>query len=185
VPVPVPVPDHGYIRPMPRAASIAIAVLAITAAGGTARADDDAAPAPSRPFRAALGLGGFAALTGPSDRGLVAVVELLPGGALGRLGGRLEARTLSGTDLADHAATAGVLFEAAAARPRLALYLHAELGYFRLGDDTGPLAGAGITTQLGLVGPLAVGLDSGATLFVAGAGSSLALASSLTLRLVR
>jgi hypothetical protein len=171
--------------------------LALALAAGAARAEPagdgavaDAAAAeaapPVRPWHGALGLGGFAALTGPGDLGPSAVVELSPGGAFGRYGARVEARGLGGTGsdgYDDYLMTGGLIFEAAAARPRLVLSLHAELGAYAIAGDHGAAAGAGITTQLTVVGPLAIGLDTTATLFVRGVDSELALASALSLRL--
>jgi hypothetical protein len=58
------------------------------------------------------------------------------------------------------------VFEAAAARPRLVLDLHADLGADL--DARAPLAGGGLRTTLQLVGPLGVVVDSGAYLVIDG-----------------
>src|SRR5690606_19859883 len=105
----------------------ALALTAVIALGGprhTASADDARAPASERPWRGALAAGGYLAVTGPARRGLVATAELMPGGALGRFGARLEARGLDGSGLDDSGRddsgrdrgmlTAGVIYEAAA-----------------------------------------------------------------------
>ena len=54
--------------------------------------------------------------------------------------------------------TAGIVFEAGAARPRLVLDLVGEVGWDL--DQSAPLAGAGIRNTIGVIGPLAVVLHS-------------------------
>jgi len=63
-------------------------------------------------------------------------------------------------------AMAGLVFEAGAARPRLVLDLHADLGADL--DAGAPLAGGGIRTTLAIAGPLGVVLDSGGYLVIDG-----------------
>ncbi len=62
--------------------------------------------------------------------------------------------------------TAGLLYEAAASRPRLALDLHADIGA-DLGERA-PLVGGGLRTTIGIIGPLGVVLDGGGYLVIDG-----------------
>jgi hypothetical protein len=135
-----------------------------------------------RPFRGSVGLGSHVAITGPVDWGGVVNAEIFPGGSLGPLGLRLEYRTVE-SDAGVGWVTAGVGYEVGASRPRLVLELHADVGVTT--EDPRPVAGAGVHTTLGQLGPLAVGLDSTAQLFVDGVDSALALGGSLTIRVVR
>jgi len=73
--------------------------------------------------------------------------------------------------------TAGLVFEAAASRPRLAIDLHADAGADL--DARAPLVGAGLRTTVGIVGPLGVVLDGGGYLVVDGADTRLQLQGSL------
>jgi hypothetical protein len=61
---------------------------------------------------------------------------------------------------------AGLIYEAGAARPTLAIAFHADLGVDL--DQHAPLVGGGLRTVLGLYGPLGVALDSGAYLVIDG-----------------
>ena len=72
-----------------------------------------------------------------------------------RYGVTLGWRQLDG----DHAGllVAGLLFEAAAARPRLTIDFHTDVGLDL--DDPHPLVAGGLRTMIGVVGPLAVILD--------------------------
>jgi hypothetical protein len=62
--------------------------------------------------------------------------------------------------------TAGLVYEGAAARPRLVLDLHADVGVDL--DERAPLVGAGLRTTVGILGPLAVVLDGGGYLVIDG-----------------
>ncbi len=76
--------------------------------------------------------------------------------------------------------TGGVIFEAAAARPRLVLDLYGDAGADL--DSTKPTLGAGIRTTITIIGPLGVGLDTGAHLVIDGIDNSrLQLATDLLL----
>ena len=157
------------------------------AAGQPADApQEEGPPGRARPWRGAVGAGGYLAVTGPATTGALATAELFPGGAAGRFGVRLEGRALDPDgpgELDAGLVTAGVIYEAAAARPRLALALHAELGAAL--PDPRAVVGGGVRTQLWIVGPLALGLDSTATLILDGLDTELALAGALTLGLAR
>lgn len=56
--------------------------------------------------------------------------------------------------------TAGLVFEAAASRPRLVIDLHVDVGVDL--EQRAPLVGAGIRPTIGILGPLAVVYDGGA-----------------------
>lgn len=110
-----------------------------------------------------IGAGGAFVLTGDGgDRfrlEAVADVKLTP-----KLGAIAAWRAFD----EDHAGLvmAGVEYEGAAARPRLVLDLHGELGFDL--DAEVPLAGGGLRTTLGIFGPLGVALDTGAYLVIDG-----------------
>lgn len=139
-----------------------------------------------RPWRGGAGAGGYLALTGPETTGVTAQADVYPGGALGRWGGRMEARSLDDPQDGVEAGLllGGVTYEAAAARPRLAIALHAEAGVAL--PDARAALGAGVKTTLWVIGPLALAADSTATFVLDGVeASELLLASSLTLGLAR
>jgi hypothetical protein len=130
---------------------------AIVLAGlcGVAHADDDA-----RPWHGSVGAGGAFVLTGAQDgarqRGDV-LVDVKPGSRYGILLG-WRGFTGNRTGLV----TGGLVFEGAAARPRLVVDLHVDAGADL--DQHAPLVGAGIRTTLTIIGPLAVGFDTSAVL---------------------
>ncbi len=66
--------------------------------------------------------------------------------------------------------TAGIVYEGAASRPRLVLDLHADVGVDL--EQVAPLAGGGIRTTLGIVGPLGAVLDAGGYLVLDGVDNS-------------
>lgn len=162
------------------------AVVALAALAAIARATPHTASA-DPDWHAGIGAGGFVALLGPVRSGLVADAMLQPGGRLGRFGARLEGRTLDdevagGID--GGLLLGGVVYEAAAARPRLAIALHGDAGAAL--PDARLVLGGGAITQLWLIGPLALGLDSSAHLILDGVdGTELILAGALTARLAR
>ncbi len=76
--------------------------------------------------------------------------------------------------------TAGLVFEAAAARPRLHIDLHADAGVDL--DHTLPLVGGGVRTTLDLVGPLAIAVELGSYLVIGDVASTrFVIASSAAL----
>ncbi len=161
--------------------------LSLVAALATARATPHTASAePERDWHAGIGAGGFVALLGPVSNGLTASADISPGGAFGRLGGRIAALTLD-DDLGDGVdgglLLGGVVYEAAAARPRLAIALHGEAG--AAVPDPHLALGGGVETTLWIVGPLAVGLDSTVHLVLRGVDSELLLGGALTVRIAR
>lgn len=145
------------------------AVLAGCAAScfaGTAAAE--------RPVRAGIGAGGSLLFTGDGGDRLRfdAVVDIKPRSRYGAL------VAWRGFD-ADHRGLvlAGIVYEGAAARPRLVVDLHAEAGADL--DARAPVAGGGVRSTLTIVGPLAVALDGGAYLVIDGVdGTRLQLQSS-------
>jgi hypothetical protein len=147
----------------------ALTALAILGAPATAATAD-----PAGRVHGSAGAGG--ALIGTGDRGdrarLDAAVDVKLRGRFGAL-----AAWRAFDDRHRGLATAGLVFEAGAARPRLVLDLHADLGADL--DAGAPLAGGGIRTTLAIAGPLGVVLDSGAYLVLDGLdGTRLQLQSS-------
>jgi hypothetical protein len=61
---------------------------------------------------------------------------------------------------------AGLVYEGGAARPRLVLDLHADIGMDL--DRTAPMIGGGLRTVIAVIGPLAVALDTGGYLVIDG-----------------
>ncbi len=133
-----------------------------------------------RGVHGSAGVGGSVVLTG--DQGdrmrLEVVVELKP---RSRFGGVLAWRAFDD----DHRGLvmAGVVYEGAAARPRLVLDLHAELGADL--DARRPLAGGGIRATLTIIGPLGLVLDTGAYLVLDGLDRSRLQLQSSTLLVAR
>ncbi|MEZ4365315.1 MAG: hypothetical protein R2939_03385 [Kofleriaceae bacterium] len=161
-------------------------LVALGVAAPAARADDDPARAPG--WHGSLTVGGALLATGRGARSRVrggASLELLPGGRWRRLGVVLAARHLTLDDgPRDALLTVGLAYQAAAARPRLALSLHADLGLTVA--DPAPAAGAGVRLTAILIGPLAVVGDLGAHLVVDGVDATrLALAAGLAVGVAR
>ena len=175
--------DHPARAAVLAAGLVALAVAAVAPWSAWSAADARAEPA--RAWAGGVGLGGYAALGGPTASGLSAVAALYPGAWAGRLGARLEARTAGGAGdrFARRLLTAGLTYEAAAARPRLSLALHGEAG--ALTPDPRLAIGGGVEFQLWLAGPLAIALGSSAHLVADGLDSELILAGSLGVRLAR
>ncbi len=154
----------------------ALAVAAALAATSTARADDGA-----RPWHGSARGGGSLLFTGAKgDRFRVDVA--LDVKLHSRYGVSLAWRAIEplGDDKRSGLAIAGLVFEAAAARPLLVLDLHADAGADL--DLHRPLVGGGVRTTLTIVKPFAVVLDTGAYLVVDGVdGTRLQLQSSLSI----
>ena len=148
-----------------------------------------AAPPPPRPFHGSLAAGG-ALEFGAADRWAgAAAIDVLPGGGLGVWGLTLGARDVGYTPFGGHGmATIGVIREAAAARPLLAVLVHGDLGvaWRSGGGDPLPVAGGGIKTYLAFVGPLGVALDTTLHLELDGVnGTHLVLGFGLMLAAIR
>ena len=157
------------IRNVGPLALIAPGLVAMILAAGTARAD--------RPLHGSVGFGGALLTTGAEgDRlRLDASFDL-------KLRSRYGVLAAWRAFDEDHhgLVTAGLIYEGAAARPRLVLDLHADLGLDL--DHTRPALGGGIRATLMIVGPTAVVVDSGALLVVDGVdGTRLQLQTALSL----
>ena len=137
------------------------------------------APAlPLRPWRYSVGVGVDLPLTGSMGPSLAAAVEVRPGR---RVGGIARAQV---SDAGDRGlATIGLLYEAGAARPRLWLELHAELG--ATWGEVHPVVGGGVLVHLTVFGPVGIVVDTGAHLVYDGVDTELALSSTLLLALAR
>lgn len=98
-------------------------------------------------------------------------VDLEPGGGWGHYGILLAWRDVD----TSHAGLVcgGVVFDAAASRPRLALQLHGDVGVDL--DVRRPLIGGGLRTVVGLAGPLGVVLDTSGELVIDGDSTRFAL----------
>jgi len=140
------------------------ALAIVVALAGGARADY--ADEPPRPVHGSAGVGTAFLVTGDNgDRNRFdAEVDVEPGGRFGHYGLLVALRGFDD----NHAGLlgAGLVFEAAAARPRLVLDLHADAGADL--DARRPFAGGGVRTLLGIVGPLALAFDVTACVVIAG-----------------
>lgn len=132
-----------------------IASVALVLAASPAHAD--------RPLHGSVGAGGSVLATGSQgDRWrLDLAVDFKPRSRYGIL---LAWRAFD----EDHhgLVTAGLAFEGGAARPRLVVDLHADLGVDL--DQHAPVIGGGIRATIGLIGPLGVVYDGGAYVIVDG-----------------
>jgi hypothetical protein len=143
------------------------AVLALAAAAAlpppSARAEPEPAPARARRIHGSIGAGGAVLLTGGrGDRGRFdAAIDVKLRGRFGAL-----AAWRAFDDAHRGLLTAGLVYEAAAARPRLVLDLYAVLGADL--DAAAPVAGGGLRTTLALAGPIGVVLDAGGHLVIDG-----------------
>jgi hypothetical protein len=146
-----------------------------------------ATTAHARPFHGSIAVGGSTVATGSDGDRLRNEVslDLKPRSRYGLILGyrgwdaySLDDRTCCGGD-GDHDGfvTAGVVFEAGAARPRLVLDLVGEVGWDL--DQTAPLAGAGIRNTVGVIGPLAVILHGSLYVVVDGSDSRVQLQGNL------
>lgn len=137
-------------------------------------------PKPSRPWHGSVGIGGSFVLAGAQgDRHRIDVaIDLKP---RSRYGITLAWRAIEPREIDHHDGLlmAGLLYEGAAARPRLVLDLHADAGIDL--DARRPLIGGGIRTTLTIVGPLGVVLDSGVYLVLDGIDDSRLHVQSSTL----
>jgi hypothetical protein len=164
-------------------------VIALVLAPAAALADTVEPVRGARPFRFSIGFGGSLLLTGQQDGSrnrADAHLDIDPGGRFGRFGLTAAVRYMPWEPFADDGlATIGLKYEAGAARPRLALALHGDVGASFTGA---PAAGGGIETTLWLIPkwfrPLALVLDTTAHLVIDGEDDTrLVLASSTRLSL--
>ena len=117
----------------------------------------------ARPIHGSFGIGGSLLTTGndgDAARGELEV-DLEPGSRYGAL------IALRGVARHHHGLLmAGLIYEAAAARPTLVLDLHADVGADL--DHRAPLVGGGLRATLGLLGPIGAALDTGGYLVIDG-----------------
>ncbi|MDX2090945.1 MAG: hypothetical protein SFX73_24005 [Kofleriaceae bacterium] len=116
-----------------------------------------------RPWHGSIGGGSTLVLTGAKDDRLRfdVTLDVKP---RTRFGGLLGWRAFDGNRRG--MVVAGIVYEGAAARPRLVLDLHAEGGVDL--DAKAPVLGAGIRPTLTIVGPLGVVFDTGGYLVLDG-----------------
>jgi hypothetical protein len=131
----------------------ALAIVCVHA--GIARAE--------RPVHGSVGVGGPLLLTAHDDNRLRAELELDIEPA-SRYGGFLAWRGFD--DKAHGMLLGGLIFEAGAARPRLVVDLHADVGADL--DQHAPVVGGGVRTVLTIWGPFGIALDTGAYLVIDG-----------------
>jgi hypothetical protein len=116
-----------------------------------------------RPVHGSVGIGGPLLLTAHDDNRLRLEIELDIEPA-SRYGGFVAWRAFD--DKSHGMLLGGLIFEPAAARPRLVVDLHADVGADL--DQTAPVIGGGIRTTLTIWGPLGIALDTGAYLVIDG-----------------
>lgn len=162
-----------------RALFLALSLLGLLGIVASPAHAQDASQGPAeRPLHWMVGAGYFGAITGPADHGPAVAAELLPGGVFGRYGVRAEWRGLEGT--APSLLLAGVVYEAAASRPGLAMLLRANAG---ASSDGEPVLGAGGEALVKIVGPLGVAVWVDGHALVRGFDTTLLLAAGLSLQL--
>lgn len=127
-----------------------------------------AAPAHAdRPIHGSAGLGSTLLLTGADDdrNRLELEADVEPRSRFGAL------VAWRGFDRGRRGiACAGLVYEAGAARPRLVLDLHGDVGVDL--DHRAPMLGGGIRTTITIIGPLGVALDGGGYLVVEGVANT-------------
>lgn len=161
------------------------ALVAVSSAAPRAFADEErAGTRPARPLRGGVELGGYGALTGPIERGLSMAVVVDPGHRFERYG--LAVRAVVDHSFEGGAVLAGICFEPAASRPRLALSLHGEAGITvgDLGESRLPVFGGGVTTYLWPVTkarPFGLAFDGTGLLYYDGVDSRLAIGGAIRL----
>lgn len=135
------------------------------------------AVANARPWHGSVGSGGSFLLTGAEDDRYRAelAVDIEPGS---RWGGQVAWRAFD--DKHHGLLVGGLVYEAGAARPRLVVDLHGDVGADL--DHTAPVVGGGVRTTLTAWRFIGVGLDTGAYLVVDGIDNTrLVIASSASL----
>jgi hypothetical protein len=139
-----------------------------------------ATAAHARPWHGSVGGGTTFLLTGAGgDRNRFELeADLEPASRWGAL---LAWRGFDGDH--DGIVGAGVIYEAGAARPRLVVDFHGDLGFDL--DQRAPMVGGGLRLVIAIVGPLGVALDTGAYLVIDGVDDTrlqLATGASLVAR---
>jgi hypothetical protein len=169
-------PARGTLR-------VAICALVIVAGAHRVHADNAASEmrALPRPPHYSVGVGGLLTLAGSTGALVAAQLEVLPGGRVGRLGGLALVRASQGAE--QGLLALGAVYEAAAARPRLWLELHAEVG--ATWGTTRPVGGGGIIAHVALWGPIGLALDTGLHIIYGGTDTELVLATTALIALAR
>lgn len=159
-------------------------MLLAIGAGSPSRAGaepaESRATTPARPFHILAAVGGYGALGSPASYGPTLALDVMPGGFAGRYGLRGEWRGYGDTN--PGSALIGLLFEAGASRPTLALHLVAQLG---ITADRNPIIGAGVETNLYLLGPIGITTLADVQIIVDGLATRPALSFSLAIHLGR
>jgi hypothetical protein len=148
--------------------------------GGVTRVSAEEEATKSRPLHVVAQAGFYGALGSPAGYGPTLSVDLLPGSFAGRYGVRGEWRGYH--DLSEGSALLGVIFEAGASRPQLALKLLAEVG---VTSDKRPIFGGGIEWSLWAFGPVGVSTLTDLQIIIDGSGTRPALTANLCLHLGR
>jgi hypothetical protein len=143
-------------------------------------ADQLSDSASSRPLHLVAQAGVYGALGGPAPWGSSLSVDLLPGYIAGRYGLRGEWRGYR--DSSRGSILAGLLFEAGASRPQLALKLVAEAG---VSEDNRPIVGGGVEWSLWFLGPVGVTTLTDFQIIIDGTDTRPALSATLCLHLGR
>jgi len=147
---------------------VKLALVLVAVAPALAHADPG-----DRPWHGSVSAGGTLLLTGDDgQRGRFELeADLEPGSRFGVL-----VAWRQGSTSHDGLLGAGLVYEAAAARPRLVVDLHADAGADL--DQRAPMLGGGIRTSILLFGPIGIALDTGGYLTIAGiSGTRLAIAT--------
>jgi hypothetical protein len=149
-------------------------VLAMIMAPGAARGDE--------PWHGSIGAGGSLVLTGAGGDAfrLDGAIAYQP---FERFGFVAAVRAFD-DEPRDALVTAGITWEAAASRPRLAVALYGDAGIATA--ETLPVLGIGVRTTIAVFGPLGVIADTGAHLVLDGVDdTALVISSALLLAVVR
>ena len=139
-----------------------------------------ATPAHARPIHGSIAAGGALVVTGSDgDRWRNELsFDIKPRSRYGAIvSWRAFDRGSIGDGEHDGMLTAGLVYEAGAARPRLVLDLVAEAGWDL--DQSAPLAGAAIRNTIGVIGPLAVVLHSSLYIVIDGEDTRVQLQGNL------
>ena len=118
---------------------------------------EEGEPGESDAVHWAVGVGGFAGVTGPARYGLAAEAQVYPGRWPGHVLGEdfgLGVRYRGYDGLASGLVAAGLVYQAGATRPHFVLEVHGDVGVAY--GLTEPLLGGGVRVQLGVWGPVAV-----------------------------
>jgi len=165
--------EEGCGRKRPSLALASLAALLLLVLSSQAQAD-------GRPPHALVQAGTYAALGSRASWGPTLAIDLLPGSVAKRWGLRGEYRGYRGYN--QGSLLVGALFEAGAARPKLALKLVIEAG---LTHDERPILGGGVEWSLWAVGPVGVSLLTDLQVIIDGSSTRPALTSGIAIHFGR